>query len=598
MNKLKNMISKINSILDHRQKRELLGVLFVVFFTTIMELVGVTAILPFINIILDSSVIQSNKYLKMLYDIGNFNSDVNFLIFIAVALIIIYIIKNLLLIKSYDLQYIFTFNNQKIMASKMLKSYLEQPYLFHLNHSSAELIRSINTDIVMMYQAIVALLGLVAEMLVCIVLGIFLLLNDPMITLVVVGSLFLMIIIFAKKMKNYLSRIGEEDRAYSLGIVKWLQQSFGGLKETKIMHREKFFQGKFDEQYNKWADLERIYRDLQLIPKPIMETICISAILVAIIIKLGMGTDAMSFISSISVFAIAAFRLLPSFNRISTYINAILFYYPAFDAVYNDLAQIGDILDKPSQERNNNVTALGFEDTIEIDNLSFKYPASEDYVIKNVNFSIPKNKTIAFIGPSGAGKTTLADIILGVLEPTGGHIKVDGTDVFENIESWQKNVGYIPQTIYLMDDTIQNNIIFGSEYEVDKERLQNAIKEAQLDEFVESLKDGLDTEIGESGMRLSGGQRQRIGIARALYNNPNVLVLDEATSALDNDTEKAVMDAINSLAGSKTLIIIAHRLSTVSGCDIKYEVKDGTVRTVDDDYFNELLNSQLSQSKD
>lgn len=597
MNKIKNMFSKIKCILDHRQKMELLGVLFVVFFTTIMELIGVTAILPFINIILDSSVIQSNKYLKMLYDIGNFNSDVDFLIFIAIVLIVIYVIKNLLLIKSYDLQYKFTFNNQKIMASKMLKSYLEQPYLFHLNHSSAELIRSINTDIVMMYQAIVALLGLVAEMLVCIVLGTFLLFKDPMITLVVVGSLFLMIIIFAKKMKNYLSRIGEEDRTYSLGIVKWLQQSFGGLKETKIMHREKFFQSNFDDQYNKWADLERIYRDLQLIPKPIMETICISAILVAIIIKLSMGTDAVSFISSISVFAIAAFRLLPSFNRISTYINAILFYYPAFDAVYNDLAQIGDVLDRPSED-SRNIVALGFEDTINIDKLSFKYPTADDYVINNVSFSIPKNKTVAFIGPSGAGKTTLADIILGVLEPSDGHIMVDGVDIFKDIESWQKNVGYIPQTIYLMDDTIKNNIVFGSEYEVDEERLQNAIKEAQLDEFVDSLKDGLDTEIGESGMRLSGGQRQRIGIARALYNNPNVLVLDEATSALDNDTEKAVMDAINSLAGSKTLIIIAHRLSTVSGCDIKYEVKDGTVRTVDDAYFNELLNSQVNQVKD
>lgn len=597
MNKIKNMFSKIKCILDHRQKMELLGVLFVVFFTTIMELIGVTAILPFINIILDSSVIQSNKYLKMLYDIGNFNSDVDFLIFIAIVLIVIYVIKNLLLIKSYDLQYKFTFNNQKIMASKMLKSYLEQPYLFHLNHSSAELIRSINTDIVMMYQAIVALLGLVAEMLVCIVLGTFLLFKDPMITLVVVGSLFLMIIIFAKKMKNYLSRIGEEDRTYSLGIVKWLQQSFGGLKETKIMHREKFFQSNFDDQYNKWADLERIYRDLQLIPKPIMETICISAILVAIIIKLSMGTDAVSFISSISVFAIAAFRLLPSFNRISTYINAILFYYPAFDAVYNDLAQIGDVLDRPSED-SRNIVALGFEDTINIDKLSFKYPTADDYVINNASFSIPKNKTVAFIGPSGAGKTTLADIILGVLEPSDGHIMVDGVDIFKDIESWQKNVGYIPQTIYLMDDTIKNNIVFGSEYEVDEKRLQNAIKEAQLDEFVDSLKDGLDTEIGESGMRLSGGQRQRIGIARALYNNPNVLVLDEATSALDNDTEKAVMDAINSLAGSKTLIIIAHRLSTVSGCDIKYEVKDGTVRTVDDAYFNELLNSQVNQVKD
>ena len=222
-------------------------------------------------------------------------------------------------------------------------------------------------------------------------------------------------------------------------------------------------------------------------------------------------------------------------------------------------------------------TILELKDKIDIRNLSYKYPSGEDFVLKNINVEIPKNKSIALIGPSGAGKTTLADLILGALEPTEGGIYIDSTNAFEHLSAWQKNVGYIPQSIYLMDDTIRNNIIYGADEIVDDPRLMQAVEEAQLKEFIDTLSDGLDTQIGERGVRLSGGQRQRIGIARALYTNPQVLVLDEATSALDNDTEKAVMEAIDSLAGSKTLIIIAHRLSTVENCDIKYEVKDGNV---------------------
>lgn len=595
MRRIADFFRKIGYILDKKQKLELIGVLLIVIVTTAMELVGVTAILPFINILMDPNAIHANKLLDGVYVLFDFDNYISFLVLMAVILIIIYIIKNILIIKSYDLQYKFTFNNQKIMASKMLNCYLKQPYLFHLNHSSAELIRSINTDIVMMYQAIVALLGFFAEVLVCIVLGVFLLLTDPMITIIVAGALLLLALLFAKKMKNYLGYIGEEDRKYSLGIVRWLQQSFGGLKETKIMHREQFFQNKFEEQYSKWADLERIYRNLQLIPKPIMETICIAAIMIAIIIKLLSGTDTASFVSVISVFAVAAFRLLPSFNRITGYISAILFYYPAFDAVYNDLKQIDDLTNDIEIKTNNNIKNLSLKESIEIKDISFKYPAGDDYVLKNVSLSIPKNKTVALIGPSGAGKTTLADIILGVIEPTSGKVLIDGVNAFDNIEKWQKNVGYIPQTIYLMDDTIRNNILFGAGPLVDEERLRKAVDEAQLTDFINGLKDGLDTEIGESGMRLSGGQRQRIGIARALYENPDVLVLDEATSALDNDTERAVMDAINSLAGTKTLIIIAHRLSTVANCDIKYEIKNKSANVVSKEHFEELL---LNQKKD
>lgn len=582
MKKIKNFIKQMQYIFERRQKLQLLFVLFIVIFTTFVELLGVTAILPLIEVMMNENSINETPYLNMLYRLGGFGNSTNFLIFLAVVLIVIYWIKNFLVAVSYNLQYKFTFSNQKRMAYKLLECYLSQPYFFHLSHSSAELIRSINTDIVMMFQGILALLQFFAEILVCLVLGSFLFFTDPQITIIIVIALLLFVVLFTKKIKSYLSYIGEEDRKFSMGIVKWLQQSFGGLKETKIMHREKFFLEKFEEQYSQWADLEKIYRNLQMIPKPIMETLSITALMIAIILKLLSGTQMSSFMTTISVFAIAAFRLLPSFNRITGYVSVIIFNFPAFEAVYQDLKRVDELLGTSYLTTQDAKEALPLREKIQIRNLSYKYPEGEDYVLRDVNISIPKNKSIALVGPSGAGKTTLADLILGVLEPTKGNILIDEADAFTHLTAWQKNVGYIPQTIYLMDDTIRNNIIYGAEA-ADEERLMKAVEEAQLKEFIESLSEGLDTEVGERGIRLSGGQRQRIGIARALYSNPEVLVLDEATSALDNETEKAVMDAIDSLSGSKTLIIIAHRLTTVENCDIKYEVKNGGVNPVQPD---------------
>lgn len=579
MKKARKLVKQIRYIFDSGQKLQLLLLLLVVIFTTFVELLGVTAIMPLIEVMMDPNCIQTTPYLHAIYQFFGFNGSVSFLIFLAVVLIAVYWIKNILTAVSYNLQYKFTFSNQKRIAYKMLECYLSQPYFFHLSNSSAELIRSINTDIVMMFQGILSILQFFAEILVCIVLGSYLFIKDPQITTMIVVFMLAFVIFFTKRFKNYLSYIGEEDRKYAAGIVKWLQQSFGGLKETKIMHREKFFLDQFNGQYSQWADLEKIYRNLQMIPKPIMETLCITAVMLAIILKLLNGAEITSFMATISAFAVAAFRLLPSFNRLTNYVSVIIFNYPAFDAAYNDLKKIEEVSIENYGMLDKNEEVLPLNHSIRIENVSYKYPAGEGLVLRNIKLEIPKNKSVALIGPSGAGKTTLADLILGALEPTAGDIYIDETNAFEHLSAWQKNVGYIPQTIYLMDDTIRNNITYGAE-KVDDERLMRAVEEAQLKEFIETLSEGLNTEIGERGMRLSGGQRQRIGIARALYSNPQVLVLDEATSALDNDTEKAVMEAIDSLAGTKTLIIIAHRLSTVENCDIKYEIKDGNAYRV------------------
>ena len=378
------------------------------------------------------------------------------------------------------------------------------------------------------------------------------------------------VVVILKAFKKNLEKRGREVRESRAGIDLWLLQTFGGIKEAKIYEREPFFLSKFDEHYCQFAESHRKNQVLAYLPKPFMETLCIGSVLLVIAAKLLNGTAPEYFVATISVFAIAAFRLLPSFNRMSSYASRVMFNSPSVDAIYNDLVSIEQI--KKCEDVKELGYELKFDERVDIDDITFRYDGAEQNVLENVSFSIPKNKSVAFIGASGAGKTTLADIILGVLTPESGDILVDGISTIQYRKEWHKKLGYVPQSIYLMDDTIRNNIIFGAEEAVNEDKLRKAIEGAQLDKFIQELPEGMDTVIGESGVRLSGGQRQRIGIARALYNDPEILVLDEATSALDNDTENAVMDAINNLAGKKTLIIIAHRLTTIRNCDYVYEV--------------------------
>lgn len=579
MKKVKSFLRKINYIFNKNEKIKLVLLLFGILVTTVLELVGVVAIMPFVNVVMDTTVIEKNAYLKWIYDFLELNSINGFIAVLGLVLIIVYIVKNLALILLYYAQYAFTFNAQKKLSSRMLKCYMNQSYTFHLQNNSATLMRNIDNDVTMMFQAVISMLGLLAEVCVCIILGVYLVIKDKSIAIGMVTILGLFIVIFAKPFKNYLVKIGDEDRGYRAGITKWLHQSLGGIKETKILGREKYFCRMFDDNYSNWSDKEKMYRLLQVSPKPIMETVCVVALLSVIILKLLHGTSSAYFITTVSVFAVAAVRLLPSVSRITSNYGVIMFNMPALDAVYSDLKEIEALEKENKVQTVPNEEQMPFDHQIEVKNVTFFYEGKEESVLEDVSLCIQKNQSVAFIGPSGAGKTTLVDIILGILRPTKGQILVDSFDIAMHQAQWRKKLGYIPQSIYLMDDTIRNNILFGQECQ-DDAQLWKAIEEAQLKEFVMELEDGLDTVIGENGVCLSGGQRQRIGIARALYTNPEVLVLDEATSALDNETEAAVMDAINHLAGSKTLIIIAHRLSTTEQCDVIYEVKDKGVTRV------------------
>ncbi len=568
-------IKKALSIFNKKQKWKLLGIIAIILIGSIVELLGVTAVLPFINVALDPMSIFENEILITIYECLKMDSAEDFLIVLGISLIAIYILKNLYIIFMNNYIYKFAYRSQKELAGRLLTSYMKQPYSFFLQHNSADFIRNLNEDTMYFFETVIACLQFAAEFAVCAMLGTTLLVMDVSLTLGVVIILVIFVLTIFRMLKRNLERKGTQCRGYRAEMNKWILQATGGIKETKILGKERFFIDNYENLYSYFAEDYRRYKMYAFLPRPLMESLCVCALLTIVVIKILNGTDMSYFVPVLSVFAVAVFRMLPSFNRLATYVSQIMFNKASVEAIYNDLVEFEttDALSLEEVEDN-----IPFTKEIRLKNISFRYPNTDEDVVSKVDLVIPKGKSVAFIGPSGAGKTTLADIILGVLSAQNGDILLDGQPINAMSRSWHKKVGYIPQNIFLMDDTIRNNIAFGVEPDkINETQLEEAIEGAQLKEFIDSLSEGVDTEIGERGVRLSGGQRQRIGIARALYFNPEVLVLDEATSALDNDTESAVMEAIDSLAGTKTLLIIAHRLTTIRNCEIVYEIKDKKV---------------------
>lgn len=570
------MLKKINYVLDRKQKIHLVLLLIVIFIGAFVELLGVSSILPVVNVATSPETIEQTWYLLWLKQKLGLQDSGQMLIALSVLLIIIYILKNIYVTMMYNMQYSFIFENQKKLAVKLMDCYMHQNYLFHVSKNVAELQRNVTSDVNGFFTVVLNSLQFLAEISVCVVLVIYLLMQDFVTTMAVAVLLFIFIGFFAGIFKKILGEKGRKNREVNVQVTKWILQSFSGIKEIKVINAEDFFVHNYNKYYSQFATLQRQQSMLTFVPRPVMETVCICGLLLAVILKLTIdSSNIASFIPTLSVFAIAAFRMLPSFNRITGYLGGIMFSKPSIDAIYQDLKEVEQLLKQRESIEKTDESVL-LTKSIKMEQVSFKYPESEKWILKQASLEIKRNSSVAFVGASGAGKTTAADIILGLLEPQEGQILVDNTDIRTNMAAWHEKIGYIPQTIYLMDDTIKANIAFGVDVsKVDEERIHTVLKEAQLDEFIAQLPDGIYTEIGDRGVKLSGGQRQRIGIARALYRNPEVLVLDEATSALDNDTEKEVMEAIDSLHGTRTLIVIAHRLSTIKSCDEIYEVGNG-----------------------
>lgn len=572
-----SMIRKINYIFSRKQKIRLVEVFFLILIGTALETIGVAALLPFVNAIMYPEKFMRNKYVQWISDLLQLQSVTQLISVLALILMAIYIVKNLFSIFMYDVQYRFVYNNQRRLAHRLMDCYLRQPYAFHLNHNSAELIHNMTSDVDMFFSTTLQCLMVVTDACICVTMVIVLLITDKTITLSLIIMILLFMLCFLKGYKKKVKKMGEDRRKYAIRNTKCIQQAFGGIKEVKILNREKYFSTLYEQQYCKYVQARRRAATYSMVPKPFLEMISVVSLLAVVSIKISRGVDTEYFIPTLTVFAGAVVKIMPSCSKIAAGMSSIIFGKSSIDAVYNDLKSI-EKFENQDIFKTDIDDEICFKSCIRLDKLRFRYSDTEKWVLDRVDLTIPKNRSVAFIGPSGAGKTTLADVLLGVLEYEEGNIFIDDVNMQTALKSWQKKIGYIPQTIFLTDDTIRRNIAFAiPDKEINDEKVWKALEEAQLKEFIGSLPKGIDTVIGERGVRISGGQRQRIGIARALYNNPEVLVLDEATSALDNETEKAVMDAIDALNGKKTLIIIAHRLSTIENCDIVFEIKDGQV---------------------
>ncbi len=576
MKTILNIIKELRTIYTKKQQVKFSFLFVLIVISGFLELVGISLILPFINVVINPEVIITNKYLFFVYKLFHISNTTNFLIFLAFILILAYIFKNLYMLVVYYFQYKILYDAQKDISLQLIKFYVNQPYAYHLNINTSEMVRIVTQDTNRCSDFLTNMFFMFTEFIVLLLVTSFLFYINKIVTIILVLLFIFIFIGIFRGLKPKIEVFAKNNQKYNAGMIKWIQQSLGAIKDIKILQKEQFFVNKYYDSSVKFTSAQKYFHFLDQFPRLLIETFVVSVILSVIIYLLYKGIDASTIIIQMAVFAMAAFRLMPSMNRMQIALNALMFYKPSLDVVYRDLknTKSAGYLKQDENE------TLDSKKDICINGISYKYPNTEKYIFKNVSFNIEKGKSIGFVGPTGAGKTTIVDVILGLLDPTEGSITVGNKNVHKNKNNWFSKIGYVPQFIYLTDDTIKNNILFYDDENISEEKLNTVIEQAQLKEFIDSLPKGLDTMVGERGIRLSGGQRQRIGIARALYKKPEILVLDEATSALDNDTEKAVMQAIEHLYGKITMLVIAHRLTTIEKCDVVYKIDKGILTKV------------------
>ncbi|WP_226038119.1 ABC transporter ATP-binding protein [Aquibacillus saliphilus] len=590
---MKVTLLKLLTLFNKSEKKKLLILFFMMIVAAIFETIGIGLIVPFVGIITNPDIIQEQAILSFLYQVFNFQSTKAFIVFSVVLLLTIFVMKNLYLLLFNYAQFKVILNQQVKLSSILFKEYLTKPYSFHLQRNTADLLRNINGEVSKLFQGIIMSgFQLFTEILVTTCILVLLLVTAPIATLVAAtllgGSVFLFFAFLRKK----ISLLGKEQQKVNGTMIKWVNQGLGASKEVKVSGKESFFINSYTGQSQIKANNSRYMKMLELVPKLFIETLLVSIVLITMLILVFQGTNTTQIVSTMALFAMAAFRLMPSITRIVSLITTIRYSQPALTVVYDDLFQNKTEITEINLNESIFVNRGGrtFTDSIQLNNISFRYPNQNDYSIMNVSLTIPIGKSVAFIGESGAGKTTIVDIILGLFRPENGTVLIDKKPLLNQKKLWQQKIGYIPQSIFLSDDTIRGNVAFGIGLDqIEEVEVWRALEQAQLKEFVEALPDQLETSVGERGVRLSGGQRQRIGIARALYHNPEILFMDEATSALDNETEKEIMKAIDGLKGEKTLIIIAHRLSTIKNCDIVFEMNKSRLVSINNKQEHSII---------
>lgn len=581
MNKI---LKKLMVLLDRRQKRIMIILVIMMLIGAVLETAGVGMVLPVMQMVLDENAVAKNEYLQMLCDILHIAHDDSrtLIIITMLALIMVFVVKNIFLFFQQKAQLKFVYTNQFATSRRMMINFMQRPYEYYLNADTSVIQRSITSDVNNMYGLILSLLQLFSEAIVFICLVGVSFVTDIWMTITVTVVLVVALAVIKCFLKPIMKKAGEENQDYYSGLYKWIDQSVMGIKEIKIANKENYFISEYAKCGAGYVSAVQRYNLYNATPRLLIETLAIAGMIFYLMFQLLRGTAVTDIMPQVMALGVAAMRLIPCANRINNHLTSISYFEPFFMGVSDNLQEeIRDEsidYDENTYQKKVEVEKLNIEKKIELKDIVYKYPNTEVFIFNHANMEIPIGQAVGIVGTSGAGKTTVVDILLGLLKVQQGQILADGVEVREHYQSWLKNIGYIPQTIFMIDSTIRKNVAFGvADEDIDDEKVWRALKEAQLDEFVKGLPEGLDTSIGERGIRISGGQRQRIGIARALFEDPEVLVLDEATSALDNETEAAIMDSINRLHGKKTLVIIAHRLQTIEKCDMVYRVENGKV---------------------
>jgi ATP-binding cassette, subfamily B, bacterial PglK len=585
-----DVLNKLNYLLSRREKRNGVILFLMMIVGAFFEVVGVGAIPAFVGIIAMPERILEIEAARSVYDYLGMESPQDMVFWSAIALIVIFVVKNVYIAWLAYMKARYTSNRQVNLSNRLFRAYLSTSYTFHLQRNTAELLRNTNSEAgAITTGALMPILVLIMEFMTLAMIFALLFAVEPVVTLAAFIVLGTVTVVFYRATKKKIRWYAKEEQRYRKQSVQAVNQGLGGVKDAKILGREGFFLASYQESTWFKAKAARFKAVIQALPRLFLETMAVFGMLgiSAYLVADGRATE--TIIPTLTLLAVAIIRLMPSFQKIASSFSSLKFGERALEVVYEDLRELEEREKEYRRRMQEGLKKpLPFQQELHLDNVSYSYPESAEAALRDVTLTIPRGSAIGFVGPSGAGKSTIVDLILGLLTPDAGVVTVDGIDIQDRMPAWQRKIGYIPQSIYLTDDTIRRNIAFGrADKEIDDDAVWDAIEASQLRELVESLPEGLDTIVGERGVRLSGGQRQRIGIARALYHKPEVLVMDEATSALDNQTERHIVDALEAIRGRHTLIMIAHRLSTVQNCDTLFMLEHG--KLVAQGTYDELL---------
>lgn len=585
-----NYLKKLLSLLTADEKRKLILVFIGVFTMGVLELAGIGSVMPFLAVASRPDLIETNKYLNWAYNLGGFTSNEGFLFGLGIGAVLFIVFSNSMKALVTYMNKRYTAMRQHHISLRLFRHYLYKPYTFFLNKNSSELMKNILGEVnVLINGALMPLLELVTSIMMTAMIIMMLVAIDPklaLITIAVLGSIYGSIFLVVKR---HLSTLGERRIEANRLRFKRVSEAMGGIKDVKVLGREKFFLKEYTGPSIEQAKVQVTSALIGSIPRYMLEVVAFGGILLIVLYMMQTIGDFQEAIPVIGLYAFAGYRMMPSLQKVFQNITKIRTNLPVVELIHNNLEDWEEEEARTKAQRRK-VQPMAFEREIVLDSINFTYPNSEASVIKDQTFVIPKNTTVGFVGPTGCGKTTTVDMVLGLLVPQKGRLMIDGTEINEdNVASWQKQIGYVPQHIYLSDASVARNIAFGlPDQVIDYEAVERAAKIANIHDFVvEELPEKYETRVGERGIRLSGGQRQRIGIARAMYPNPEVLVMDEATSALDGLTEAAIMDAIHTLSHEKTILLIAHRIATVRESDIIFAMEHGVI--VDKGTYDELL---------